>query len=161
MTRLNVDGARCEALFASGLQRSDALTATSVAEAIGGAVSQFGARGGAGRMAQKFGDHPQAAAERMRWVRQLAARTTARPRASPGHGATWAGLLAQGWTIWPAGEHALTPQVNECPGASWQHARRGRGSSRSPRILRCRFRRLRALVLVCWRGRSGRAVLSG
>jgi hypothetical protein len=27
-------------------------------------------------MAQEFGDHPQAAAERMRWVRQLAAEAT-------------------------------------------------------------------------------------
>jgi hypothetical protein len=84
MTRLNVDDARCEALFASGLQRSDALTAASVAEAISGAVRRFGTRGCAGRMAQEFGDHPQTAAERMRWARQLAAKTTARPQASPG-----------------------------------------------------------------------------
>ena len=76
MTRLNVDNARCEALFASGLQRSDALTAAGVAEAISGAVRRFGTRGCAGRMAQEFGDHPQAAAERMRWIRQLAAGTT-------------------------------------------------------------------------------------
>jgi len=86
MTRLNVDDARCEALFASGLQRSDAPTASSVAEAISGAVRRFGTRGCAGQMAQEFGDHPQAAAERMRWVRRLAARTTARPQASPGPG---------------------------------------------------------------------------
>jgi hypothetical protein len=84
MTRPNVDDARCEALFASGLQRSDALTAASVAEAISGAVRRFGTRGCAGRMAQEFGDHPQTAAERMRWARQLAAKTTARPQASPG-----------------------------------------------------------------------------
>ena len=86
MTRLNVDDARCEALFASGLQRSDAPTAASVAEAISGAVRRFGTRGCAGRMAQEFGDHPQAAAERMRWVRRLAAKTTAWPQASPGPG---------------------------------------------------------------------------
>jgi hypothetical protein len=55
-----------------------------VTEAISGAVRRFGTRGCAGRMAQEFGDHPQAAAERMRWARQLAARTTARPQASPG-----------------------------------------------------------------------------
>jgi hypothetical protein len=35
MTRLNVHDARCEALFASGLQRSDAPTAEAVAAAIG------------------------------------------------------------------------------------------------------------------------------
>ncbi len=86
MNRLNVDDAWCEALFASGLQRSDAPTAASVAEAISGAVRRFGTRGCAGRMAQEFGDHPQAAAERMRWVRWLAAKTTAWPQASPAPG---------------------------------------------------------------------------
>jgi hypothetical protein len=44
-----------------------------IAEAITGTVRRFGAGGCAGRMAQEFGDHPDAAAERMRWVRQLAA----------------------------------------------------------------------------------------
>ena len=42
-----------------------------VATAISRAVQQFGAGGCAGRMAQEFGDHPDAAASRMRWVRQL------------------------------------------------------------------------------------------
>jgi hypothetical protein len=69
MTRLNVDGARCEALFASELQRSDAPTAESVTEAISRTVRGLGTRGCAGRMAQEFGYHPQAAAERMRWIR--------------------------------------------------------------------------------------------
>jgi hypothetical protein len=73
----------------------------------------------------------------------------------------WAALFAQGWAIWPAGRHALAPQADECSGASWQRTRRGRGSAGSSRILRCRFRRLRALALVCWRGRSRRTVLSG
>jgi hypothetical protein len=62
---------RCEALFASALQRSDAPTPDMVAQAIAQTARQFGARGCAGRMAQEFGDHPEAAAERMRWVRQL------------------------------------------------------------------------------------------
>jgi len=44
-----------------------------VAEAITRAVQQFGIGGCVGRMAQEFGDHPDAAAERMRWARQLAA----------------------------------------------------------------------------------------
>ena len=72
MTWLNVTGARCEALFASALQPSDSPTAAMVAEAISWALRQFGAGGCAGRMAQEFGDHPDAAARRMRWVRQLA-----------------------------------------------------------------------------------------
>jgi hypothetical protein len=64
---------RCEALFASALQRSDAPTPDVVAQAIVQTARQFGARGCAGRMAQEFGDHPEAAAERMRWVRQVIA----------------------------------------------------------------------------------------
>lgn len=71
MTRLNVNAARCDALFASRLQRSDAVTPQIVAEAIRATVREFGTRGCAGVMAQEFGDHPEAAAERMRWVRQL------------------------------------------------------------------------------------------
>ena len=71
--------ARCEALFASGLQRSDAPTAEMVAEAIQGSMRRFGIGGCASRMAQEFGDHPDAAAERMRWIRQLAAEIPAGP----------------------------------------------------------------------------------
>jgi len=73
--RLDVSDAWREALFASALQPSDAPTAEAVAQAIGSAVRQFGIDGCAGRMAQEFGDHPEAAAERMRWVRRLAAGT--------------------------------------------------------------------------------------
>jgi len=70
-TQLNVTDARCEALFASGLQRSDTPEADMVAEVISYAVRQLGTRGCAARMAQEFGDHPDMAADRMRWVRQL------------------------------------------------------------------------------------------
>jgi hypothetical protein len=73
MTRLNLTDARCEALFASTLQRSEAPTARAVVTAIVGAVRRYGIRGCAARMAQEFGDHPEAAAERMRWVRQAVA----------------------------------------------------------------------------------------
>jgi hypothetical protein len=65
--------ARRAALFASGLQRSDAPTATMAAEAITATVRRFGIHGCVSRMAQEFGDHPDAAAERMRWICQLAA----------------------------------------------------------------------------------------
>jgi hypothetical protein len=81
MTRL--DEARCEALFVSGLQPSDAPTVGMVAAAITRAVRQFGAGGCVGRMAQEFGDQPDAAARRMRWVRQLV-QASARPQAGPG-----------------------------------------------------------------------------
>jgi hypothetical protein len=78
-TRLNLNEARCEALFASGLQPSDAPTADMVAEAIDYTVQEVGISGCVGQMAQEFGDHPDAAAERMRWARQLAAWAAVRP----------------------------------------------------------------------------------
>ena len=72
-TRQTVNYAWYEALFASGLQPSDAPTAGMVATAINRALRQFGVRGCIGRMAQEFGDHPDAAARRMRWSHELAA----------------------------------------------------------------------------------------
>ena len=71
MTRLNVNEARCAALFASGLQRSDAEDHHAVSQAVSRAARRFGIGGCAGLMAQEFGDHPEAAAARMRWVRQV------------------------------------------------------------------------------------------
>jgi hypothetical protein len=73
MPRLNVNEARSEALFASKLQPSDAQTAEMVARAIDRALQLYGVGGCVGRMAQEFGDHPDAAAERMRWARSLMA----------------------------------------------------------------------------------------
>jgi hypothetical protein len=72
MTRQNLNDAWwCEALFASGLQPSDAPTAEMVAAAINRTLQQLGVRGCVGQMAQEFGDHPDAAARRMRWVHGL------------------------------------------------------------------------------------------
>ena len=71
MTSLTVNDAQCAALFASGLQRSDGPNGDAAAEAASRAVRQFGVRGCVGLMAQEFGDHPEAAIDRMRWVRQL------------------------------------------------------------------------------------------
>jgi hypothetical protein len=71
MTRVNVDDAWCEALFVSDLQRSDAPDAGVLAQTVSAAVRQFGLRGCASRMAQEFGEHPEEAADRMRWVREL------------------------------------------------------------------------------------------
>jgi hypothetical protein len=72
MNKLNMTDLRCAALFASELQQSDAPTGAAVTEAVRRTVRKFGVRGCAGRMAQEFGDHPEAATDRMRWVRQLA-----------------------------------------------------------------------------------------
>ena len=81
MTRVKRNNARCAALFASGLQRSDARAADAVAEAVSRTVRQFGIRGCVGLMAQEFGDHPEAAKDRMRWILQLVGEV---PAAAPG-----------------------------------------------------------------------------
>ena len=79
MTTLKVIQTRCAALFASELQQSDAPTGDVVAEAARRAVRRFGVRGCEGRMAQEFGDHPEAAMARMRWVRQLVSEMQVNP----------------------------------------------------------------------------------
>jgi hypothetical protein len=77
--RTAVTGARHVALFASGLQRSDVPTAAMAAEAITATVRRFGIHGCLSRMAQEFGDHPDTAAARMRWICQLTAQMPAWP----------------------------------------------------------------------------------
>jgi hypothetical protein len=69
----SANDARREALFVSALQPSDAPTADMIAGAVMSALRRFGPRGCAARIAQEFGDHPETAAARMRWARQLAA----------------------------------------------------------------------------------------
>ena len=83
MTQLDVINAQCEALFASELQQSDVITAAVVADAIRSTDLRLGNAGCLGRMAEEFGEHPDTAAERMRWARQIAARTLASPLARP------------------------------------------------------------------------------
>ena len=61
-----------DALFASSLQRSDNPSTGQIRQAIAAAVCAFGGPGCAERVAQEFGDHPETAAKRMRWIRQLA-----------------------------------------------------------------------------------------
>ncbi len=72
VTRQNINDGLYGALFVSELQQSDNPTTNMVAEAITRTMHRFGTDGCAGQMAQEFGDHPDAAIERMRWVRQLA-----------------------------------------------------------------------------------------
>jgi hypothetical protein len=61
-----------DALFVSVLQRSDEPSVVQVRQAIADAVRAHGGRGCAQRVAQEFGDHPEAAVARMRWARALA-----------------------------------------------------------------------------------------
>lgn len=72
MTGMHVNEAVFEALFASPLQPSDTLTAELVADAIGSTVRRLSSTGCTSRVAEEFGNHPQEASERMRWIRQLA-----------------------------------------------------------------------------------------
>jgi hypothetical protein len=74
LTLPNTSDTRREALFASTLEPSDAPTPDMIARAINSAIQRFGTRGCTGRVAQEFGDHPDLAARRMRWARQLAGR---------------------------------------------------------------------------------------
>lgn len=72
VTRISFNEAVCEALFASPLQPSDTLTPETVAAAIGSTARRLGAVGCASCVAEEFGNHPDLAAGRMRWIRQLA-----------------------------------------------------------------------------------------
>jgi hypothetical protein len=64
---------RCEALFASDLQHSQHPGPTDVRAAVARTISQLGETTCLARMAQEFGDHPEAAAARMRWAREAVA----------------------------------------------------------------------------------------
>ena len=65
-------GVWADALFASALQRSDNPSAGQVRTAIAAAVRAYGGWGCVQRVAQEFGDHPEAAVDRMRWARVVA-----------------------------------------------------------------------------------------
>jgi hypothetical protein len=103
LTQPNVTDARCEALFASTLQPSDAPTADMVAEAITCTMRHLGIAGCVRQMAQQFGEHPDLAAERMRWARQLAARPLAEDRPQ-------SGSLTRSLRITPAGSGGICPE---------------------------------------------------
>ncbi len=70
MTRLSATDVRC-AIFASALQQSDHPSAGMVAAAINTVLADLGLIGCRCRMAQEFGDHPEAAWERMQWAGEL------------------------------------------------------------------------------------------
>lgn len=68
-----------DAVFVSALQRGDDPGASEVRQAVAAAVEALGQRGCAGRVAQEFGDHPEAAVTRMRWARQVAGQVFGEP----------------------------------------------------------------------------------
>lgn len=68
-----------DALFVSVLQRSDNPSAGQVRKAIAAAMRAYGGLGCVQRVAQEFGDHPEAAMDRMHWARALAGELFASP----------------------------------------------------------------------------------
>ena len=72
MAYLCTGGVPADAVFVSGLQPRDDLSATKVRQAVAAAIAAFGCLGCAGRVAQEFGDHPETAVIRMRWARTVA-----------------------------------------------------------------------------------------
>jgi len=61
----------------SALQRCDRPSAGQVKQAVAAAMGVFGPLGCAERVAQEFGDHPEAAVTRMRWARTMTAKALA------------------------------------------------------------------------------------
>lgn len=76
---LSTTAVRAEALFLSALQRSEEPNPRQVRQAVAAAVRRFGGPGCAGLVAQEFGEHPETAAARMRWARQLIAEAFGEP----------------------------------------------------------------------------------
>jgi hypothetical protein len=68
-TRTTFDNVRAEALFASRLQPADQPGASQVRDAVTTTLRALGIRGCAAHMAGEFGDHPESAANRMKWAK--------------------------------------------------------------------------------------------
>jgi hypothetical protein len=63
-----LEAARAEALFVSTLQPSDRPAPDAVRDAVGAVLRRFGMRACVCQVAKEFGEHPEAAAARMRWA---------------------------------------------------------------------------------------------
>jgi hypothetical protein len=86
MYRPGTSAVWADALFASMLQRSDRPSAGQVRQAAAAALRAYGGRGCAERVAQEFGDHPEAAVARMRWARGVVGEVFATPPRPAGDG---------------------------------------------------------------------------
>ena len=94
MAYLSIGAVWADAVFVSGLQRRDELSARQVRQAAGAAIRAFGCSGCAGRVAQEFGDHPETAMTRMCWARAVAREVFGDPALEVGPGAT-----ARAWLV--------------------------------------------------------------
>jgi hypothetical protein len=79
--RPGTSAAWADAVFASVLQRSDNPSAGQIRKAIAATMRAYGGLGCVQRVAQEFGDHPEAAVDRMRWARAVADELFASPPA--------------------------------------------------------------------------------
>jgi hypothetical protein len=101
MYRPSTSAAWADALFASMLQRSDGPSAGQVRKAVAAAMRAYGGRGCAEQVAQEFGDHPETAAERMRWARGVLSEVFASsPGAASDGRRRWPGLPLTGLRRW-------------------------------------------------------------
>ena len=75
MFQPNIDTMR-EALFASHIQASDQPDSGQISTVIARVLQQFGPKHCAERVAEEFGDHPETAVARMRWIREAVRGTT-------------------------------------------------------------------------------------
>ncbi len=71
MTQNRANAARAYALFASDLSSQCCLDEVAVAAAIRTAIAAHGVRGCAGEVGAAYGEHPETAAPRMRWARNV------------------------------------------------------------------------------------------
>src|SRR5215469_3550850 len=112
MAYLSIGAVWADAVFVSGLQRRDELSAGQVRQAAGTAIWTFGCSGCAGRVAQEFGDHPETAVTRMRWARAVARNVFRDPALEASQGAT-----ARVWLVirppTPAGQTPASPKAGQ------------------------------------------------
>ena len=104
MPRLSSSVFRADAIFVSGLQRSDEPSADQVRLTVAAAIRAFGYSGCAERVAQEFGDHPETAVIRMRWARLVAREAFADSVSEPGPRADADAFLIV--RPWPPAEQA-------------------------------------------------------
>jgi hypothetical protein len=89
-----------DALFVSGVQRSDEPSDDQVRTAVGATVLVYGDEGCAERVAQEFGDHPETAVSRMRWARAAVGAAFGWPEPAPDGTRGRPGLPVTGPEAW-------------------------------------------------------------
>jgi hypothetical protein len=91
MTNLSMGAVQADAVFVSGLQRRNELSAGQAGQAVAAVVQASGCSGCAGQVAQELGNHPDRSVIGVRWARNLACEAFADwpPGPGPGTDAEW------------------------------------------------------------------------